>query len=142
MSTIADKKRKYAEALATIAALRDIRIDPSVGGIRQQRRTEDMSDNQMDCCIDCDTNTREIKEPIIALIKQEIRNKLGLPPGKHTPLCMDCLEKRIGRELRPSDIEATFNWWITDRASERLRNRLGKLIDVRIPTKRSGYGRQ
>jgi hypothetical protein len=34
-----------------------------------------------DCagCVDCGTNTREIKEPIVYLIKAEIRDKIGLP---------------------------------------------------------------
>jgi hypothetical protein len=104
--------------------------------------SSDTRRDQSDCCVDCGVNTREIKEPIIFLIKIEIKNKLGLPSDKYTPLCMGCLEKRIGRELRPSDIEATYNWWITARASERLRDRLGKLSDVRKATKRSGYGKQ
>jgi hypothetical protein len=100
-----------------------------------------MSDDHGDCCIDCGTNTREIKERVTYLIITSLRSKLGLPPGKDE-LCLECLEKRIGRELRPSDIEATYNWWIAEHASERLRVRLGKLSDVRVATKRSGYGRQ
>jgi hypothetical protein len=103
--------------------------------------SSDTRKDQSDC-IDCGESTREIKEPMTSLIKTEIRNKLGLPPGKYTPLCLECFEKRIGRELRPSDVEATYGWWINERASERLRNRLGKLSDVRIATKRSGYERQ
>jgi hypothetical protein len=100
------------------------------------------NDTWKDCCVDCGESMPKIKEPMISLIKTEIKNKLGLPSGTYTPLCLGCFEKRIGRELRPSDIEATYNWWINEKGSERLRGRLGKLIPVAKATKRSGHGRR
>lgn len=98
-----------------------------------------MSDD-MDC-IDCGMNTTELKEPIVSLIKREISSELGLSSDKYASLCLDCFEKRIGRKLKPSDIEATFGWWINERASERLRDRVGKMPHVGVATRRSGFER-
>jgi hypothetical protein len=54
-------------------------------------------------CLDCNADTYQKKEHTVFLIKDAIRKKTKLRDGEGS-LCLDCLEKRIGRKLRRSDI--------------------------------------
>ena len=68
----------------------------------------------------------------MSLIKTEVRDKTGLPRKDGViqgSLCLSCFEDRIGRKLKPSDIEPGYKWWLADRpVSSRLCDRLLTLL--------------
>jgi hypothetical protein len=63
------------------------------------------------------------------LIDPSVRcsRETGLGYGKDE-LCLACFEKRVGRKLRPSDID-DYGWLLAEvNKSESVRNRLRELI--------------
>jgi hypothetical protein len=72
-------------------------------------------------CIDCGVNTRRLREYYMLRDEVWLQTGLGFDDGK---LCIGCVEKRIGRRLKPSDfIDCPINQE-NYRHSKRLRERL------------------
>jgi hypothetical protein len=104
-------------------------------------------DSESQCCIDCGYNTfpgapgRELAEflmnrdgafPVtltedseVYFVKDSVWKAAGMEPWGGC-LCIGCLERRIGRKLKPKDFDRThvFNSPAIPR-TERLRDRLG-----------------
>lgn len=79
-------------------------------------------------CLDCGVNTHPLTED--GINEYYMVYDYIWPIGKQDGmLCIDCLEKRIGRKLVPGDftkapVNAGFN------KSERLLDRLGRRLDI------------
>jgi hypothetical protein len=81
---------------------------------------DDEDDMSVFECLDCGVDTAEIDEYYM------VHNSIWYDanPNIEGMLCIECLERRIGRELNPYDFtDAAINW--PYRASERKLNRLG-----------------
>jgi hypothetical protein len=95
---------------------------PTSGGVVQAggvsgRANETEGAGMSTACIDCGIDTTDE----YYMVKDDV-----WPIGKHDGmLCIGCLERRINRQLTPTDFtDASINW--EGPKSDRLRNRLGK----------------
>ena len=52
-------------------------------------------------CLDCNKNTFETSEKDYYMLTHELWYGLGMSDGM---LCISCVEKRLGRVLRPEDL--------------------------------------
>lgn len=55
-------------------------------------------------CMDCSENTSELRE--FYMLNDEIW--LRAVPGRLGMLCIDCVEARLGRRLRPDDFDSQW----------------------------------
>jgi hypothetical protein len=81
-------------------------------------------------CFDCDFDTSKdefyILQEAVWKAACEALPRLGIHSHK---LCIDCLERRLGRELTRADFKtdhAFLHWWEGERVSDRLRDRLAR----------------
>ena len=75
-------------------------------------------------CVDCSANTTRMHEYYMLRDEVWLQTGLGFADGR---LCIGCVEKRIGRELHPSDFtDCRINRQDSPYGhSKRLRKRLG-----------------
>lgn len=85
-----------------------------------------MTANHQMLCHDCDTDTNPSE---YYMVRDHVWEQAGMVARRryddHVYLCVGCLEKRLGRELRSDDFTgAPVNWLPDLDRSERLWNRI------------------
>ena len=87
-----------------------------------ENRGFDPEKNPLFKCKDCGRNTMALKE--YYMVKDHVWNQAG---GGKGMLCVDCLEKRLGRQLTPEDfIDAIINTNFYQH-SPKLLSRMGRI---------------